>query len=190
MFPSYPNEWNDTDADSVGDNSDAFPLDPTEWNDRDGDGCGDNSDVWPDDPTECSDQDFDGVGDNADAFPTSAYEWLDSDGDGLGDNADQFPNDARAKYDSDNDGVANALDPFPNSPSLDSWFDVLLRMTFVAGLIIAGVVMWSRSQNTLQQPKWTGLEASSSLEIQSLPAEATRPDGPPPSDAFAYNNQP
>ena len=190
VFPSNPNEWNDTDADSVGDNSDAFPLDPTEWNDRDGDGCGDNSDVWPDDPTECSDQDFDGVGDNADAFPTSAYEWLDSDGDGLGDNADQFPNDARAKYDSDNDGVANALDPFPNSPRLDSWFDVVLRMTFVAGLIIAGVVMWSRSQNTLQQPKWTGLEASSSLEMQSLPAEATRPDGPPPTDAFAYDNQP
>ena len=190
VFPSNPNEWNDTDGDSVGDNSDAFPLDATEWSDRDGDGCGDNSDVWPDDPAECSDQDFDGVGDNADAFPTSAYEWLDSDGDGLGDNEDQFPNDARAKYDSDNDGVANALDPFPNSPSLDSWFDVLLRVTFVVGFIIAGLVMWSRSQNTLQQPKWTGFEAPSSLEMQSLPVEATRPDGPPPSDAFTYDNQP
>ena len=41
-FPKYPSEWDDTDGDGVGDNSDLFPLDGSEWNDTDGDGLGDN----------------------------------------------------------------------------------------------------------------------------------------------------
>ena len=54
-------EWNDTDGDGVGDNSDVFPNDATEWYDSDLDGCGDNSDVWPNDPEECGDRDYDGM---------------------------------------------------------------------------------------------------------------------------------
>ena len=45
-----PNEWNDTDGDGVGDNSDAFPDDPSEWSDSDGDGVGDEADFYPEDP--------------------------------------------------------------------------------------------------------------------------------------------
>lgn len=190
IFPSDASEWNDTDMDSVGDNSDAFPMDPTEWNDRDGDGCGDNSDVWPDDPEECSDQDFDGVGDHADAFPMSAYEWLDSDGDGLGDNADEFPNDARGKYDSDNDGVANALDAFPNSSGLDSWFDVVLRITLLGAIMAGAAVFWNNKQSGAEQPKWTDFEAAEAVDsADEQTSVSVRPAGPPPSEAFGFNNQ-
>jgi len=64
-----PEEWEDTDGDGVGDNSDAFPLDPEEWEDTDGDGVGDNADALPEDPTETTDTDGDGVGDEADFYP-------------------------------------------------------------------------------------------------------------------------
>ena len=44
-------EWDDTDGDGVGDNSDAFPLDTEEWDDTDGDGVGDEADFYPGDPS-------------------------------------------------------------------------------------------------------------------------------------------
>ena len=47
--PNDPNEWDDSDGDGVGDNSDAFPNDATETQDTDGDGVGDNSDWAPND---------------------------------------------------------------------------------------------------------------------------------------------
>ncbi|PMG39254.1 thrombospondin type 3 repeat-containing protein [Shewanella sp. 10N.286.52.B9] len=58
----------DTDGDGYADDVDAFPLDPTEWQDSDGDGIGDNSDpdrdgdgvnnehdAYPDDPSKWHD---------------------------------------------------------------------------------------------------------------------------------------
>ena len=43
MFPGDATEWNDTDGDGVGDNTDAFPDDPAASLDADGNG---NPDQW------------------------------------------------------------------------------------------------------------------------------------------------
>ena len=190
VFPSNPEEWNDTDMDSVGDNADAFPLDPTEWNDSDKDGCGDNSDVWPEDPEECHDQDFDGVGDNADAFPESAFEWLDSDGDGLGDNEDMFPMDATGKYDSDRDGIADAVDAFPNNAGLDSWFDVALRIILLAGLLAGAAAFIKNRNDGSENDQWShDVSATSTVLAAEEGEQSIRPTGPPPADAFVFDNQ-
>ena len=142
---SDPNDWSDSDNDSVGDNSDIcrflsgnmtapsklgcpdsdgdnysddddmFPYDPTEWNDTDYDGIGDNSDWAPIDRAESKDSDGDGVGDNSDVFPNNVNETKDSDGDGIGDNSDVFPNDSGESKDSDGDGVGDNEDDFPTN---------------------------------------------------------------------------
>ncbi|GEM_PF-1389699 len=75
VFPNDPTEWEDTDFDGIGNNSDA---------DRDGDGVANAADLFPDDPTESSDLDGDGIGDVAD---------LDRDGDNVPNESDPFPND-------------------------------------------------------------------------------------------------
>ncbi|MDI9246956.1 hypothetical protein QLQ17_17125, partial [Marinobacter sp. CHS3-4] len=116
VFPDDPEEWLDTDGDTIGNNadpdddddgvadeSDAFPQNDSEWLDTDGDNIGNNAD--PDD-------DNDGYDDAADAFPLRAEEWSDADGDGKGDNED---------LDDDNDGMsdlweeANGLNPLDAS---------------------------------------------------------------------------
>lgn len=106
----------DNDNDGVKNSEDAFPYDPTEWNDTDRDGIGDNSDpdidgdgtlnendAFPYDATESVDTDGDGIGDNTDT---------DIDGDGISnvdeenyglnplDNSDAF-------LDNDSDGFNN-----------------------------------------------------------------------------------
>ena len=72
---------------------DAFPLNEMEWNDTDGDGTGDNSDACPQNPKDSLDSDLDGYCDNGDAFPDNPNEWLDTDNDGYGDNSDEYPAD-------------------------------------------------------------------------------------------------
>ncbi len=134
-FANDSTEWNDTDGDGIGDNSDncpeefgtsvspkgcpdfdgdgfsdstdLFPNDVTEWADRDNDTYGDNSDRFPDDSSEWADQDNDTYGDNRDEFPNNENEWEDTDGDGVGDNSDAFPNDPTEWLDSDGDGVGD-----------------------------------------------------------------------------------
>ena len=91
-FPNDPNEWLDTDGDTIGNNADtdddndsyldvddAFPLDSSEWLDTDGDTIGNNADT---------DDDNDSYLDVDDAFPLDSSEWLDTDGDTIGNNAD------------------------------------------------------------------------------------------------------
>ena len=79
-FPDDPLEWNDSDGDGVGDNSDHAPFD-----DADGDGYPDSEDAFPEDPEEWRDRNENGVGDNSELWP------LDTDGDGFGDVIDLFP---------------------------------------------------------------------------------------------------
>lgn len=87
----------DTDNDGYADNADVFPTDPTEWEDSDFDGVGNNSDsdrdgdgvdnvvdIFPDDPSESTDLDGDGIGDVADT---------DRDGDNVANDSDPFPDD-------------------------------------------------------------------------------------------------
>ncbi len=129
----------DQDGDGVPDNEDAFPNDPNEWEDSDNDGVGNNSDpdidgdgvdnesdIFPDDPTESSDIDNDGVGDNSDP---------DRDGDGISNDHETTvgtdPNDPTSTppdldndgtpdsldEDRDGDGVLNSDDAFPDNPA-------------------------------------------------------------------------
>ncbi|MCK4751055.1 MAG: hypothetical protein KAT15_28550, partial [Bacteroidales bacterium] len=95
----------DNDNDGILDKNDAYPLDPEEWEDNDADRIGDNMDaddnadgIGDDDNKngipDHEEPDFDGDGFpkcNAvpwDAFPFDPEEWLDTDGDGIGNNLD------------------------------------------------------------------------------------------------------
>ena len=114
----------DTDGDGVTDTIDAFPLDSSQFEDTDSDGYGDNSDgnnsdAFPDDFSQWADADGDGYGDNpdgneSDAFPENPGQWSDSDGDGYGDNmnaegGDRYPDESTQWSDSDGDGFGDEL---------------------------------------------------------------------------------
>ena len=145
-FPYDDLEWLDSDLDSCGDNSDALPFDSTECFDSDLDGVGDNSDPWPNDPREWADSDFDGVGDNSDFDPYDASETKDSDGDGVGDNEDLWPYDPSKKRDSDGDGVADSADAFPNNAGMDSWTGIIVSLSIISILVVAGLLYFKRSK--------------------------------------------
>ena len=93
----------DADQDTWADNSDAFPMDYSQWNDTDFDGYGDNSQGNNPDscPTTygnssanilgCLDGDGDSWADTEDLFPNDKSEWADNDSDGFGDNIDFCP---------------------------------------------------------------------------------------------------
>jgi len=118
----------DDDNDGYQDGEDVFPTDTTEWNDSDGDGFGDNSDACSDvfgtslqPVVGCSDSDSDGWADDSDAFPYDSEEWNDSDLDEVGDNSDACPdvfgkswqNDNYGCPDDDEDGWLNDEDNCP-----------------------------------------------------------------------------
>ena len=188
QFPNDPDEYLDSDLDGYGDNSDVFPLDDTEWSDSDLDGCGDNIDAFPEDSTECVDSDLDGVGDNSDPWPQNPLEWADSDydgvgdntdfdpydssetkdsdGDGVGDNTDLWPLDPNRKRDSDGDGVADSADAFPTNPSLDSWTGIIISLSVVIVIVLAGLFLLKRSREPelVKHEEWSSekpLEAPS-----------------------------
>ena len=136
-LPNDPDEWQDTDKDGIGNNSDpdddndnvddeidAFPLDSTETTDSDDDGVGDNSDLFPQDPEETVDSDGDGVGDNGDLFPLDPEETVDTDGDGVGDNGDLFPQDPTETADTDGDGIGDNADPDADNDGVDNNIDL------------------------------------------------------------------
>jgi uncharacterized delta-60 repeat protein len=120
----------DSDGDGHPDASDAFPNDPTEWQDTDLDGIGDNSDNCSStyNPTQF-DADNDGAGDACDGVNG------DDDGDGVPNTSDNCPlvvNADQADLDSDaignacdddrdGDGVVNAQDAYPDNAA--EWQD-------------------------------------------------------------------
>ncbi|MBT60265.1 MAG: hypothetical protein CMA63_01765 [Euryarchaeota archaeon] len=123
-FPGASTQWEDSDEDGYGDNSNGnFPdacvstygtsyIDVYGCVDNDGDGYSELNDVDDDDDEEYYDSDGDGYGDFSDAFPYDSTQWTDSDGDGYGDNAsgndpDAFPNDSFEWDDSDGDGYGD-----------------------------------------------------------------------------------
>ena len=134
--PSDVTEWNDTDMDTFGDNSDDCvdiagnsTEDRSGCIDSDGDGWSDEADEYPDDPSEWADTDGDGYGDNQDAFPYAVSQWSDQDSDGYGDNetgieADTCPTENGSSrengifgcIDSDSDGWADIDDDLPFNP--------------------------------------------------------------------------
>jgi ABC-type phosphate transport system substrate-binding protein len=134
--PGDTSEWNDTDMDGFGDNSDDCidvfgnsSNDLVGCEDSDGDGWSESGDSFPDDPTEWVDSDGDGYGDNSDIFPYENTQWIDSDGDGFGDNnsgleGDDCLNVSGTSHedglfgclDSDSDGWADTIDDLPSNP--------------------------------------------------------------------------
>jgi WD40 repeat protein len=134
--PSDSSEWNDTDMDGFGDNTDDCvdvfgnsTNDLVGCEDLDGDGWSDAGDQFPDDSTEWADTDGDGFGDNTDVFPYENTQWLDTDGDGFGDNNTGLEGDDCIDVsgtshedglfgciDSDSDGWADTIDDLPSNP--------------------------------------------------------------------------
>jgi len=135
----------DCDGDLINDDRDVFPLNFAEWQDSDRDGYGDNSDncLLAANPSQLdtdndntgdvcdSDDDNDGVldiaeadgcrlvadcdgdsvRDDVDVFPLNRNEWQDSDADGYGDNGDNCPLVSNpVQLDTDNDGVGDVCD--------------------------------------------------------------------------------
>ena len=150
--PTLPgNSWQDDilgcpdgDGDGWADFMDAFPADPDEYKDTDGDSIADGYDDCVDvagnsteDVLGCPDYDGDGWGDpeiGSDNKPLDPTQWADSDGDGYGDNpvgtkADSCPQEAGQSFrgevdgcpDSDGDGWADIIDLFPNDQT--QWND-------------------------------------------------------------------
>ena len=107
-----------------------------------------------------------------------------------GDNEDMFPSDATGKYDSDRDGIADAVDAFPNNAGLDSWFDVALRIVLLA-VLLAGVAAFIKNRNNRSESEqWThDLSATSTVLAAEEGEQSIRPTGPPPADAFVFDNQ-
>ena len=104
----------DQDGDGWEDSNDTHPNDSTEWNDTDMDGFGDNSDDCIDlfgNSTQgslgCPDADGDTWADLNDAFVNDSSEWFDFDGDGYGNNIDEFPYEPTQWLDSDSDGFGD-----------------------------------------------------------------------------------
>lgn len=99
----------DTDGDRARDNIDPFPLDPTEWQDSDKDGLGDNTDI-DDDNDGLNDEEEIFI------FGTNSLN-PDSDNDGLSDKEEiDFGTDA-LQADSDGDGAIDSEDRFPLDPT-------------------------------------------------------------------------
>ena len=130
----------DSDQDTWADNDDSFPVDGTQWNDTDNDGFGDNSNGNNPDscPTVtgnstsvilgCVDIDGDTWADSIDEFPTDSSEWADNDSDGFGDNIDYCPftpgtstNGAIGCLDDDGDSWSNNHDFLPDDET--QWLD-------------------------------------------------------------------
>ena len=129
-------EWNDTDLDGIGDNSDDCVNQTGNSTkgllgcvDTDGDGWANSTDAFPYNHTEWKDSDSDGFGDNTDHFPLVSSQWSDFDSDGFGDNltgleGDNCPNIAGTSFregvfgciDSDGDGWADSIDDLPSNP--------------------------------------------------------------------------
>ena len=135
----------DIDGDGWPDSEDAFPNDSSQWNDTDGDGFGDESNgVEGDDCVNtpgnstmgllgCIDTDGDGWADSEDDLPENPSQWSDQDDDGYGDNQngttpDGCPTQVGTSYidiygcaDYDLDGWSGETDVFPFNPT--QWSD-------------------------------------------------------------------
>jgi len=99
----------DSDGDQVQDAEDNFPLDETEWQDTDDDGLGDNSDL-DDDNDQLSDEE------ELFVFGTDPIK-QDTDEDGLSDKEEVEAGLNALSLDSDGDGAIDSKDAFPLDPN-------------------------------------------------------------------------
>ena len=101
----------------------------------------------------------------------------------MGDNADLFPFDAEARYDSDGDGIANAHDPFPENKNMDSWFDLILRIMIIGGILGGGVLLFQRQKSDAEIESMDSFEQQTELFMVEE-NHIQRPSAPPSPDAF------
>ncbi len=104
----------------------------------------------------------------------------------MGDNSDLFPFDSEAKYDSDGDGIANAHDPFPGNANMDSWFDLILRLAILIGVIAGGVSLFQRHKAANEEEKWETFEEHTQHFMEAEEIESQRPNAPPSDEAFQF----
>ena len=105
-FPNDSSEWDDSDSDGVGDNSDNCNSEDATGYDNNNDGCIDDSDGdgYKDNVDQCVNEDSRGYDQNQDGCID------DSDGDGLKDNVDQCVNEDSRGYDQNQDGCIDDSD--------------------------------------------------------------------------------
>ena len=131
----------DADKDGYADQDDKFKDDPNEWNDTDMDGFGDNTDDCIDafgnstsGKIGCIDTDGDKWADSNDVWPFNKEAWSDADGDGFTDQlklgiSDDCPSQNGTSTitmigcrDIDNDGIPDILDPDADGDGiLNTW---------------------------------------------------------------------
>ncbi|RZS90596.1 VCBS domain-containing protein [Aquimarina brevivitae] len=103
-------EYDPDDLDGDGFVCDAFPFDASEWEDTDGDGIGDNSDNCPSTANaDQADADGDGIGDLCDnCRDTANRDQADENNDGVGDACEQVEITVPTAYTPNGDGVNDA----------------------------------------------------------------------------------
>ncbi|MCP2504849.1 MAG: hypothetical protein NLN65_06110, partial [Candidatus Poseidoniaceae archaeon] len=92
------------------------------------------------------------------------------------------------QYDSDGDGIANAHDPFPGNANMDSWFDLILRLMLLLGVVIGGLSLFQRRKAATADAKWDMPEDDTQRFIEAEEMESLRPSAPPSSEAFQYKD--
>jgi hypothetical protein len=179
MFVELDNEY-DSDGDGVKNLLDAFPADPLEWDDTDRDGIGDNSD--PDDDGDGFDDDIE---DLAGTDPKTATSYpVDTDGDGIldylddDDDGDGMPDLWELKYpldpldptdageDPDDDGLTNleeyleGTDPFTSDKKGDDgigdelpiWVVILIASVLLILVIgVTGLLIFTRKHEDWEE---------------------------------------
>ena len=149
----------DNDGDGYSVYSDYNDSDPNDWIDSDNDSVGDNSDIcrflWGNMTTQsergCPDYDGDGYSDVNDEFPFEETQWQDTDGDGLGDNWGNSSWNGNRSQSWPGQYIANSIqqDPSPLDYDNDGFEDSILQIKGASGPFDDCTFLYGLSENDL-----------------------------------------